>query len=351
MGKSEIDKYTGCLLGGAIGDALGAPIEFMSRNTIFHKYGHSGVTDYVEFDDGIGRITDDTQMTLFTAEGLLRAINRGAIRSNGGGYVQITWHSYLRWLHTQQGHDSEKINATYDLDGLLFGNNLLFKRRAPGVTCINALRSSIYGTIENPVNNSKGCGGVMRVAPVGLVFYEDPAEAFKIGAELAAITHGHPSGYLSSGAFAAIIALLNQGQKLEQAIEESIRLLEKWKEHDETLFAIKKSIELFETTIPSFENVERLGGGWVGEEALAISLYCSLHFTDDFEKAVTLAINNGGDSDSTGSITGNIVGLITGRKGIPVQWIEKLELADLIAKVAEDLHKTDDFNPLYGGEE
>jgi ADP-ribosylglycohydrolase len=338
MGRSGIDKFTGCLLGGAIGDALGAPIEFMSLKSILNKYGKSGVIDYVESDDGKGRITDDTQMTLFTAEGLLRSVNRGIIRGNGGEYVQIIWHSYLRWLHTQQDRNSAKISARYDLDGWLFGNILLHEQRAPGVTCINALRSGICSTIEKPVNNSKGCGGVMRVAPVGLIFYEDPGEAFKIGAELAAITHGHPSGYLSAGAFAAIISFLNTGQKLENAIEESIELLTKWQDHRETLYAIRKAIDLFETTSPAYENVEKLGGGWVGEEALAISIYCALHFADNFEKAVTLAINHSGDSDSTGSITGNLVGLITGIQGISKDWIEKLELTDLISEVAEDLH-------------
>ena len=66
------------LLGGAVGDALGAPIEFMSKSAIMQKYGKDGVQNYVEFSDGTGAITDDTQMALFTAEGILRAYVRGS---------------------------------------------------------------------------------------------------------------------------------------------------------------------------------------------------------------------------------------------------------------------------------
>ena len=80
-----------------------------------------------------------------------------------------------------------------------------------------------------------------------------------------------------------------------------------------------------------------LGGGWTGEEALAISVYCSLVYPDNFEKAVILAVNHGGDSDSTGAITGNILGLYLGEEAIPAGWLEKLELKEVIRKMAEDL--------------
>ena len=67
------DKFRGCLLGGALGDALGAPVEFMQRDDILREFGANGITEFALAYDGLGTITDDTQMTLFTAEGLLRA--------------------------------------------------------------------------------------------------------------------------------------------------------------------------------------------------------------------------------------------------------------------------------------
>lgn len=98
----RLDAIRGCLIGGAVGDALGAPVEFLNRDAILRNYGGDGVTGYVEFGDGTGAVTDDTQMTLFTAEGLLRAI----VRLNGRGIcdpVAVVKNAYQRWLKTQDG--------------------------------------------------------------------------------------------------------------------------------------------------------------------------------------------------------------------------------------------------------
>jgi ADP-ribosylglycohydrolase len=82
--------------------------------------------------------------------------------------------------------------------------------------------------------------------------------------------------------------------------------------------------------------VESLGGGWIAEEALAIGLFCAL-VARDFKGGVLLAVNHGGDSDSTGAIAGNLLGLIHGKRGIPDEWLERLELRDVIERVGRDL--------------
>lgn len=331
------ENYRGCLLGGAVGDALGAPTEFMSLNHILSKYGPGGVKEYVEFPDGIGRITDDTQMTLFTAEAMLRSMHRSMQRGTWGAYLQIAHGSYLRWLHTQQFGMDRPPQFHVPMDGWVIQQPDLFKRRAPGNTCISALQSGNRGTIDEPINNSKGCGGIMRVAPVGLIKSFEPKMAFQIAAELAAITHGHPSGYLSAGVFAAIIAFIREGLPLSEAIDEASTILTGYNNYSETHRAIQHAIRLFNSGEPTFEKVEKLGGGWVGEEALAIAIYCSLCYQSDFEKAIILAINHSGDTDSTGAITGNILGLLLGAQAIPARWIEKLEMNQFISQVGEDL--------------
>ena len=80
-----------------------------------------------------------------------------------------------------------------------------------------------------------------------------------------------------------------------------------------------------------------MGEGWVGEEALAIGLYCALDAGNDFVRGVRLAVNHGGDSDSTGSITGNILGALLGEKAIPSAWLARLEVCEVIRKVGEEL--------------
>jgi len=82
--------------------------------------------------------------------------------------------------------------------------------------------------------------------------------------------------------------------------------------------------------------VEALGEGWIAEEALAIGLFCAL-VARDFEHGVLLAVNHGGDSDSTGSIAGNLLGLVYGEAGIPDRWLRRLELREVVAQVADDL--------------
>jgi len=105
---------------------------------------------------------------------------------------------------------------------------------------------------------------------------------------------------------------------------------------------------------PSPETIEKMGGGWVGEEALEISLYCALVAEDDFEKGICLAVNHSGDSDSTGSITGNILGAMQGVSAIPNKWLNELELKDVIEEVGRDLfilfNDTDDWWNKYPGD-
>jgi len=343
--KITKDNYVGCLLGGAIGDALGAPIEFMALDEIRNRYGKQGVADFVEYPNHLGEITDDTQMTLFTAEGLLRAYVRENEKGIGGALNAITHHSYLRWLHTQGGtvNRGNIKSGVYDVKrGWLIKQKELYKRRAPGITCMNALSSGIAGSIADPINISKGCGTIMRMAPVGLMI-TDRERAFKVGCELAAITHGHPSGYLSAGFLASIVADLVNGISLSAAIVNASVILKKWNEHQETLAAVEQALSLFETTKDMKEEVdsgivEKLGGAWIAEEALSISLYCSLLFENNFKQGVLFAINHGGDSDSTGSITGNILGLIHGVSGIPPGWMDRLKYHELVLQVAEDLY-------------
>lgn len=331
-GVAVLDKYQGCLLGGAVGDALGAPVEFLSLDEIRTRFGPEGIRDYSPAYGRLGAITDDTQMTLFTAEGLLRADNRG----NARGICHpptVVYHAYLRWLDTQG--ERAPFPSPEMKHGWLVHLPGLRSRRAPGTTCLSALRSGKMGSMEEPLNDSKGCGGVMRVAPVGLA--KSPNfEPFELACELAALTHGHPSGFLAAGFFAAVIHEIIIGTPLDAAIQATIDTLRTYPGHEECLRAVEKAVELAAAAPPTPENVEKLGQGWVAEEALAIALFCSLD-ADSFAAGVTLAVNHGGDSDSTGAMTGNILGASLGKSAVPAEWREHLELRHEIEEVATDL--------------
>lgn len=338
MSRRDAEHFAGCLLGGAVGDALGAPVEFMSLGQIRSRFGPDGLTDFAEAYGRIGAITDDTQMALFTAEGLLRGCSQQQEASTASMAGAIH-RSYLRWLKTQgmsSRHPAFAEATRRDENGWLLGVRALHDRRAPGNTCLSALCCAEMGTIERPLNDSKGCGGVMRVAPVGLLF-DEPSRAFEVGCAAAAITHGHPSGHLSAGCLAAIIAAVIAGRTLEEAAREAAGILEGKPNHEECLEALEAALDLASNRAPCPEAVECLGSGWVGEEALAMSLYCALCWQEDFGAGVLLAVNHSGDSDSTGAITGNILGALLGEHAISTHWLQRLELCSEVEALAAEL--------------
>ena len=96
----DLNRYRGCLIGGAAGDALGYPVEFMKYSEIKKRFGSDGITEYV-LDKGLARISDDTQMTLFTATGILHGETRGCIRGIMGDPWSYVWLSYKDWYRTQ----------------------------------------------------------------------------------------------------------------------------------------------------------------------------------------------------------------------------------------------------------
>ncbi|WP_442874830.1 ADP-ribosylglycohydrolase family protein [Amycolatopsis sp. NBC_00345] len=325
MGGMEAHRLRGSLLAGAIGDALGARVEFDSMDRIREIAGPAGITGFLSAYGGEGRFTDDTQMTLFTLEALVRA-------------------------HAQ-------------------------RRRAPGLTCFGELeaygRSGIRGGVDRPVNNSKGCGAAanptesrrtraaagplvatrfrrgcgrisseqhsMRVAPVAL-WSDDLSEVFGLAAEAAALTHGHPSGYLSAGTFAVIVHELLLGKPLLDAVGTARAELVRHPGHEEADAALEQALAAPgpDTAAPAEpERLEALGRGDSGETALAMSVYVALT-TEDAESALLAAVNHGGDSDSTGSVCGNLVGAMYGEDALPPGWLDRLELREVITELADD---------------
>ena len=336
------DKFRGSLIGGAVGDALGYAVEFMQDSDIFRKYGENGITEYALYN-GIAQISDDTQMTLFTATGLLLGTTRGMLRGIMGAYEDYIRYSYKDWYRTQT--ERYPLPKEYHYSWLVNVPEL-FSRRAPGNTCMSALASEEYGSVEHPINHSKGCGGVMRVAPIGLYFAEKriPIEkSDEIGAETAAITHGHELGWLPAAALVHIIRHLveNEGEPVVKAVQDARFTLPviypEAKKMDEFQSLLQKAIDLASSELDDLDAIRQLGQGWVGDEALAIAVYCAIKHADSFEDAVIAAVNHSGDSDSTGAITGNIMGAALGLGAIPEKYIDTLELREVILGLADDL--------------
>lgn len=335
--KRDEKHYVGCLVGGAIGDAWGAPVEFMPLTKIKKLFGENGITCLVAPTGATKAvITDDTQLTLFTAEGILRSIVRSKqknIERTSKDTNMLIFRSYLRWLYTQGLSTPNWDSKNYD--GWIVKVEGLHAYREPGVTCITTLGKGIMGTMFRPINDSKGCGTVMRAAPIGLT--EKEACVFEVGCMSGAITHGHPLGYLSAGAMALIIYHIIEGVELEDAVYKAIERLREIEEGARCVALLEEAIRLAKQGEPCVEQLGKLGTGFVAEETLAIAVYCAMSYPDDFTKAITLATNHDGDSDSTGAVTGNILGAYLGVDYIDEALIDQIELNKEIIQIGKDL--------------
>ena len=176
----------------------------------------------------------------------------------------------------------------------------------------------------------------MRAAPAGLST-DDLVEAYRLGRDLAALTHGHPSGWIAAGAFAATICELVNGTEPTQAVQTGLLLVESEEAGAEVAEALRDAIATSEQPEPSVAEIEELGAGWIAEEALAISVACFLTDLTPREQLL-LAVNHSGDSDSTGSILGNLIGAAKGHRAIPAEWCRNLEMSGAIRCVATELH-------------
>ena len=344
-----INAVRGSLIGGAAGDALGYAVEFMREGSIFHEYGKSGITSYdFDFGNGKGLISDDTQMTLFTAEGLLRARTDSSI--------SLRHHiarAYQNWRLTQISSYWTSLVQIKSSGSRLLQEEQLFARRAPGNACMSALQTASHlarqpdDYIAHPCNDSKGCGGVMRVAPIAL----DPVLKSRLSieeidmeaAQAAAITHGHSLGYMPAAMLCHIISriVFPEGEQIDlkdTVIEarDAISELFRGDEHlDDLIELVNDAIALSENEKSDLDNIHWLGEGWVAEETLAIALYCALRYQNDFSKGIIAAVNHDGDSDSTGAVTGNILGALIGYDALDKKWKNNLELHNLTVEMAD----------------
>ncbi len=325
MTESPENRVRGCLLGGAIGDALGGPVEFRSTAEILAEHP-DGVRTFIDGGPGWppGTITDDTQMTMFTVEGLIRAD------------TDAVHHAYDRWLDTQL-----LAGPPEHPDGRLAALPWLYARRAPGTTCLDALtarrRGGSYG--DAAVNDSKGCGGVMRVAPVGLLPGADVVWTFDAACAIAGYTHGHPTGQVAAGALAVLVRRLMEGAELTAALDTVDELLTDRPDSAETVAALALARRFAALDDPGPGAVEIIGGGWIAEEALAIAVYAALCHPgpDEVLDALSLAVTHSGDSDSTGAICGNILGALHGESALPPALAFAVEGRSALLELADEL--------------
>ncbi|MFJ6155666.1 ADP-ribosylglycohydrolase family protein [Pseudarthrobacter sp. NPDC092184] len=362
-------RIHGCLLGGALGDSLGYTIGTQPVEEIRRRPGGRGLT-------GSGPVTgafsDETQLTLYTVDGLVEALE-WANSGVGADVNACLWLAYLRWLAAQG--EVAPASAPTPQPRWIDGHAALRQRRNPSATCISGLATGEMGTSARPVNPaSKDSATVVRSAPFGLIPHIAPDAVYKLSADAASLTHGHPAARQAAGIFSLLVHRLVSGEGLPDAASSVAA-------HARALGGVEPELpERLEAAlslatrgvVTPEELTHALGDGRTAEEALAVALYAVLATlpgaasgnageddggtkdggtdgggTNDgvadtlpvrhFRAAVSLAVSHGGQGDATGSLAGNILGAFYGEECLPADWLESLEAPEAIRGMAKML--------------
>lgn len=335
--EGQAGKVFGCLLGGALGDALGYAVESSGNAEIRSALGQDGLQGPAALAAPLP-FSADTQMALYTLDGLLEALE-WANAGVGADETACLWLAALRWLKTQGValHPAAPNPPLRWIDA----QPVLHQRRGPGSTCISGLSGPDMGTKFRPVNpDSKGCGTVARSAPLGLLPYVEPGMVYRLSEDAASLTHGHPSARHSAAVFSVLIHdLLAPEATLQQAADAALlRAAEAGVPELSARLAAAVALAQSGPVSPE-ELTAALGEGRVAEEALAIGLYAVLATSgagspqEHFRTAVALAVNHDGAANATGSIAGNILGTFYGAAALPAQWLAVLEGRDVITEL------------------
>ena len=300
----DLNKVKGLIFGLAIGDALGRLAEFLTLSSIKKRYGEKGIQDLPE----PALFTDDTQMSIAIAEALIKAGEKD-IES----IMQVVREEFIEWSHSP---DTPK--------------------RAPGRTCLTGVAGMEQGAhwSRSGVACSKGCGSAMRSAPIGYLYQNDPEKLKEVAHATGICTHGHPTADAACIGAAYLVKLALDGLPLEKMIPELLSFTEGISdEWDEAILKVEKCLDWEDEE----KALRHLGEGWVGEEAVALALFCFLKYPQSYEKVVIRGANTNGDSDSIACISGAISGAYLGINSIPENWVKNIEKSDCLDHLATRL--------------
>jgi len=321
------EKFEGCLVGGAVGDALGAPLEFLTREEIKANYGR--VTDYVKalpkhpfYNFNPGQYTDDTQLTVILAESIL----------------------------------DQRIYRSKDFASKLSEFYKKGEFRSLGPTCREACRKLSKGksTEESGVYRAEGVGAAMRAAPLGLYSgCKDHGSQSSLMSDCeisTRITHDDYKAAAGTLAVAASVVYLKNCDDLN--VDDYLKSIENYVGHFELVRRNKEECDeefnkdgvanrlskLIALKNISYERgIKQIGNSGYVLEAVPAAIYAFIKSPEDFEKTVLNAVNNGGDADSIASIAGALSGAYNGINAIPKRFIDKLENYEYIKSLADKL--------------
>ena len=290
-------KFVGCLVGTAVGDSLGARRE--------------GSSEFVEIADLSPRYTENTAMTIAVAESLADCKDFHY------------WHMAELFLKKYEQEPWRRYGHTI---------TRVFRLMRNGKLGFGMIDRDIYA------DGSYGNGAAMRVAPVGLMYHNDPRTLRDIAYHSAGITHSHELGLEGAALQACAVALAALAEPGEMSISDFLGTLRMFAKPGPYQEKLKTIIGFIENGASREDVVARLGTGTSCLDSVPTAIYAFLSHRD-FKSAVIYAVSLGGDADTIGAMTGAIAGACYGIEGIPSQWRETVEHHEQIEALARRLWK------------
>ena len=301
------EQYLGCLVGLAVGDALGYPVEGMSLRQIHQKYGPLGLGDFASrHGHPPGSYSDDTQLTLAVARALLEAGDKSVDE-----LMQAMARQFLAWY---QSSDSA---------------------RGPGLSTLAACANLARGVAwnESGIRDAKGCGAAMRVAPLALYFCRDREKLRHVAEQSALITHAHPIAVAAAVVNACAVAHVLEKEPVDELLDNLLRVAAPLSTEMEA--ALRKLKQCQGSDPPAaFAQIGETGSG---DHVVASGLFCFLRTAEDYRASVLAGVNCSGDSDSIAAVAGALSGAYNGISAIPERWSRGVENRSELERVAREL--------------
>lgn len=333
----EATVFKGCLLGMAVGDAMGAPVDGKTYRDICQMYGPAGLLGY-DSANGLAEITSYSQVALFAANGLLAGAARG--RTGTDDQLRYITAALKEWARVQHlpGAPENRICWLRHIAQMR-------RRRCMDPRTLDSLTRDVLGRPEAPANQSAGPGTLTAVIPISLFFQPERMDFWDLGllgARIVALTHGDPMAYLSGALLAYALAGIVQDPQC--AME------------DQFLHAAQAVATQFPGTpsaklqmlmqdavamakdpkISALQAMEKLECD-TAARVLAGAAYAVLSGNGDFDTSMITAVNHSGKSAAVGAVAGALLGASLGETALPGFYLDCLDCDHVIREIAQDL--------------
>ena len=333
----ETSKYVGCLLGMAVGDAMGYTVDEKTWEQICESYGPNGLLGY-DLQNDYAEVTSYTQIAAFVANGLMLGVTRG----KQDAYLRYVTLALREWAKRQ--HFPRDPGRSWCW---VAQKPALRRRHCRDPWMLDAFRFENLGTMQKPVNKADSPGSLTAAISVAL-FYNpqrmDPAQVGSLAANIIAMTHGDPVAWLSGVALAYGLAGILQepdgsvADQFRQAADVLEQMFgERYPQAGVIAEQLRQTIEMALTEERDHRSDMEQFICDTASQCLQAAVYAAIVCPEDFDAAMILAVNHSGRSAAVGAVTGSILGARLGQETLPEFYLDSLEPIEELRELADDL--------------